>query len=649
MQELVVCGVPFGAKVLDSEAGAHAAERPISRKELVDACLELKKLGVTSVQIYTFWNKLEPNERGVFEWEYYDEQVSVLREAGIKWVPFFLMGPRYAAPDWWLESPGHKGLYCLEHGKYNPCESIWNEAFLDEVDRVMHAFAEHYLPMNVIESFQPGICGDYGESEFPDIGNWPGFYHSHRGFWCGGEDAKADFRAWLKHTFGTVEAVNAAWNTRFPSLDDAEPFLPHAAPSRTAWFGLLEWYRGAMTSYTEKWITLCRKNFPETPIYLCAGGMEQPELATQFADQIKICAKYGCGVRVTNEGNKFYDNFHWTSIAETACAHYGAYIGLEPVGPITPGGVTNRVFGSAAYGNRQMFNYYGNLMGRDNKPAKGGENFKKYIPLLKETPAQPAVAMFWPADFTSFFASNPDDMNDVTSSGIPVAVRDAMTFLRRQVNTVPLNERLILDGALDRCPVLVSPLGVFTHAEVLRRIAQWVRDGGVLVTAGIPKDLELRDVPEFLEACGLRPDYEYCVGHHEAYLVPDCPYPGFAAFPTFHCKAAVSGLLDDAVPLAMSKENYGGIGAAVAVKSVTSAVDHPYGKGRVILWTGLVSFRDDPEAIFPDPGTFRALLGDVIDRYAHLPSLIPAEGEEARAIIDGKLMALTKDFEIREV
>ena len=105
MRELVVCGVPFEEK--------DAVVR--------QALKELKEMGVTSVQIYTFWNMFEPNARGQFEWGHYDRQVNLLKEAGLKYVPFFLMGPRYAAPQWWIDSPDHRGMYCLEHHKYNPC------------------------------------------------------------------------------------------------------------------------------------------------------------------------------------------------------------------------------------------------------------------------------------------------------------------------------------------------------------------------------------------------------------------------------------------------------------------------------------------------------------------------------------------------
>ncbi len=63
--------------------------------------------------------------------------------------------------------------------------------------------------MNVLESIQPGICGDYGEAIMPVRGNWPGDYHTHLGYWCGGVDAIASFRAWLMEKFGLGRAIES--------------------------------------------------------------------------------------------------------------------------------------------------------------------------------------------------------------------------------------------------------------------------------------------------------------------------------------------------------------------------------------------------------------------------------------------------------
>jgi hypothetical protein len=50
--------------------------------------------------------------RGQFDWSLYDREVALIQDAVLKYVPFLLMGPKYAAPQWWLDSPAHRGLRC---------------------------------------------------------------------------------------------------------------------------------------------------------------------------------------------------------------------------------------------------------------------------------------------------------------------------------------------------------------------------------------------------------------------------------------------------------------------------------------------------------------------------------------------------------
>ncbi|HEY3341333.1 MAG TPA: family 14 glycosylhydrolase, partial [Anaerolineae bacterium] len=392
-QEIVVCGVPFETE--------HEQ----------DALRQLKDLGVTSVQIYTFWKDFEPSGRGQFDWRFYDREVELIQKAGLKYVPFILMGPKYAVPQWWLDDPKHAGLYCLEHHKYNPIESIWNPAFRVEISRVLQSFAAHYLPMNVLESIQPGICGDYGEAIMPVHGNWPGDYHTHRGYWCAGEDAQASFIKWLTRKYQSAKALNAAWRSHYRALREVTPFMPHQTPSRTALFDMLDWYNDSMTEYSEFWLRECRAAFPQTSVYLCTGGSEEPEHASSFSSQARVAGKHGCGIRLTNEGNKFYDNFFITAYTESACNLYGAYMGLEPVGPITDKGVVARIFGSADYGNRQMFHYFTNLFEEGVKPRPSTEGFKKYIPMIQERPMPETVGFFWPGYYAALNGGMPENVD----------------------------------------------------------------------------------------------------------------------------------------------------------------------------------------------------------------------------------------------
>ena len=276
--ELVICQIPFG--------------EPVEK----EALRRVKDLGFTSVQIYTFWRDFEPSARTRFDWEYLDRQVRLIREANLKYVPFLLMGPKYAAPDWWLTDPRHVGLRCLEHGRESPIESIWSPAFRDEISRVLEAFADHYLPWNILESVQPGICGDYGEALFPALGNWPGDYHTHRGFWCGGDDAAASFLEYVEKRYGTLDALNRAWRARYSSFNEVRPFLRHRTPSRTALFDLIAWYQDSMTRFSEFWLAECRRLFPSVPAYLCTGGTDDDaSMGALFAAQARAAAKHAGG------------------------------------------------------------------------------------------------------------------------------------------------------------------------------------------------------------------------------------------------------------------------------------------------------------------------------------------------------------------
>ena len=604
----MVCGVPFGTE----------------REER--ALKQLRAIGVTSVQIYTFWKDFEPLAKGAFDWRHYDRQVELIKKAGLKYVPFILMGPKYASPPWWLASKEHKGLRCLEHGKDSPVESVWNPLFRREVSRVLDAFARHYLPMKVIESVQPGICGDYGEAIFPALGNWPGNYHTHHGYWCGGGDARESFRKWLMAKYRTLDRLNRSWRSRYTQLKKIEPFAQHRAPSRTAFFDMLKWYRNSMTEYSEFWLKECRNYFPRTPVYLCTGGMEEPEHGSLFSAQAKVAAKHGCGIRLTNERNKFYDNFYLTAYTHSACDYYGAYLGLEPVGPATYNGVTARLFGSAAYGNRQLFYYFGNLF--PHGKAEAASRFAgKYLHLVEPRKPDPAIAFFWPGDFISWNRS------------IPENVSNALGFIRKMTNCMPVNEEMILDDVLSRHRLLVIPVGGFTERAVLLKIASWVGKGGTVFCAGRMTDIELEPVTKFDAVFGIVRKSEEAIGHCTHHVVKNRAYPRFSNIEQFHSESSWIGLHPNVVPMASTRpvRNNGNM----QLPKVDSVFFKQTGKGTGIFYGARpVQFVDDPEALWNDPFAFRAILQDVIKRYGKTADLTPSDKEIVRARINREMYAL---------
>ncbi|NLG24257.1 MAG: family 14 glycosylhydrolase, partial [Clostridiales bacterium] len=560
-------------------------------------------------------------------------QVALIRQAGLKWVPFLIIGPPYGFPDWWREDGRHVGLKCLEHGTEGWVESIWNPHWQGEVTRLLEAFADHYLPMDVIESVQPGICGDYGEAIFPCVGNWPGMYHTHPGYWCMDECALASFRAAMKDKYGDIAALNAAWRGQYGGFGDVRPMPRHKAPSRTAYFDFMMWYKRSMTEYDEFWMRECRRIFPDTPVYMCTGGSEEPWLGADFAEQARASARHGGGIRLTNETNTFSLNYYSTAHTVSACKHYGAYMGLEPVGPIIPKGVTTRMFGSAAYGNRQIFHYYGNLVGKDGSLA-GAERALRYAPLIRERPIEARTAMFWPLDQAW-----------VEAQPVSKDIALAMHAVRRQYEVWMLGETLVMDGALDRVNVLVMLGAQFTRRSVLEKIADWVANGGVLITDRRTADIEGEPVEAFDRALGFGPSSQFCGGLTTFYPNPQPWNSRFVEGDTCFSSGAWSDLLPGVVPLMQSKastyrpgDNYQTI-----TLELPCAFEHRHGKGRAIYYGGPLDLNPLPDQIFGACRAFEHLLMDASQAFSGIGPLGTQEGEIARARYDGDLLILTED------
>ena len=594
----------------------------------MDALGQLRDLGFTSVQIYTFWRDMEPAGRNAFDWSSLDRQVALIKQAGLKYVPFLLMGPKYGAPDWWLADPRHVGLRCLEHGKESPVESVWNPAFRDEITRVLESFASHFLPWDILESIQPGICGDYGEAIFPVLGNWPGDYHTHRGFWCGGDDAAAAFREYLRDKYGSPDALNRAWRSRHSSWEDVRPFLQHQAPSRTAFFDLICWYQNSMTAYSEFWMSECRRIFPSIPAYLCTGGADDDTaLGALYSAQAKAAARHAGGIRLTNEVNKFYENFRLTSHTHSACRFYGAYLGLEPVGPITEEGVRSRMFGSVAYGNRQIFHYYSNVMGKDNLPLPAADALRECVPLLQERTAERGIGFFWPVD------------QALIDGAMPTEARNALLHIRRQYPVSPISEEMILDGALDGYGCLVMLGAMSTRASVLRAIARWVKEkGGRLLTVGHCRGLELERVEEFDGLFGIQPDSEDAWGHAGAEMQPVAGFDKLAQIARFHSEHGWLNLAEGTEKIAAAIPRPGQSGTRTHAVSPLFRRTYPHG-GQAVFYCGPVTFQVDAQACFSDPGVLLALLDD-LSAMSGVQALGTREGEVARARVGERTVIL---------
>jgi len=558
--ELTVCSV------------SHVDKDADSRLDL------LKQLGVTSIQTYIFWNKVE-KEPGRLDWSEYDADVTLFKKHGLKWVPFIIAGPWYVTPGFVRKDPGIVMLRCLEHGRESAIPSIWSPRLCEYVRTYLRKFAEHYAPMNVLESINLGVSGDYGEAIFSVLGNWPGEYHSHAGYWCGDPLAAADFQRAMKALYqDDLAALNRSWNSGYSSFEALVPFLPGKAPSEHAWQEFLRWYRGAMTGHAEFWMAAARACFPDTEIYLCTGGDMTPEHGSDFSAQAEVAAKYGGGVRITNEASSFPHNVRLTRLVGSACRFYGAYFGHEPASAVTPVGMLGRLFNALTSGARQLFLYNTpELIGLEADRlviGEGGRFQLLYKNLLRRTIPVIETGLFFPTPVSRQTARDREVFGNLAAE------------IRRAVDYDFLDERLIQAGGLAGKTVLVIAGADALEARTVARISEWVSAGGILFALGCRPVAWDDDGAAFDRLVGLTPASDEIQGITEIAVNARERMPSIAALASVIVARAFKDVSPDTVPLlSMRYTDRGRV-----------AWTRPQGKGRIYAYYGPMDIEQHEES-----------------------------------------------------
>ncbi|MEN6370863.1 MAG: family 14 glycosylhydrolase [Armatimonadota bacterium] len=431
----------------------------------------MKALGVTSVETYVKWNFVEPSPDH-WDWSFYDGIVAILRENGLKWNPFIIIGPAYATPAWYRDSKESVFATCLEHGTDSKIQSIWNPDLSSQVDLFMSKFAEHYGPTHTIESIMVGISGDFGEAIYPAFGGgWtevvPGKYHTHPGYWCGDRYARESFRKHVESKFSSIEDLNKAWGTSFAEFAQVEPFVPFVPDkgwSARARLDMIQWYRDSMTNWSSYWLSTVRKYFPCTDLYLCTGGDGQPMHGSDFSAQCKAAAKYEAGVRITNEASDYAFNFSLTRLIASASKNYGSYCAFEPAGDVTPNGITSRIYNVVTSNARGLHTYYPTILTQAGGIASWSKSYKW---LGTQAAKYPQIAVLFPQ--TAF---------TLKGGGINEKIKP----FRDAVDFDLVDESMVRDGALKHYKVLVILDGKVMEREDIDRIIEWIRGGGIAVT-----------------------------------------------------------------------------------------------------------------------------------------------------------------------
>ena len=471
----------------------HADDLPSRNARIRRTIPLLKQTGITSFETYVVWTQVE-SKPGEFDWSFYDEEVNLLRERNLKWVPFLIAGPAHSLPEWYRQSPNSVPFVCLEHYEPSGIESIWNPALHDRVRRFLEEFKAHYGEGDWIESLLLGPSGRFGESIYPTGGDdWtallPGPYHSHRGHWMGDQYAIENFRHFLERKYGDVEALSNSWGKPFEDFDEIFPLQGKAGDlSDTAYLDTILWYSEAMTEYCRFWLETAREIYPTKKIYLCAGGVGEPILGANFSRLAKLASEYGAGIRLTNETTDYDLNFAHTRWMTTACRFYGCDLTLEPSGVVQPEGHVSRIYNAVTSGANGIYDYVPNrLISQVSATA-----LMEHSDLLHKGNRKVDVAAFLSRTSWVIDRANP----------IPTFI-DLRDYLDFDI----VDETLIVDGILERYRILMLFEGASYEQDVIDKIREWVEKGGVLISfntgpvmreIGSGKEVDdlFQDVPE---------------------------------------------------------------------------------------------------------------------------------------------------------
>jgi len=468
-----------------SERVTSAAGDPANPDHIADVLASLRNhlplvraIGFNGVESYVRWGWVERTP-GVYDWSYYDAILDEIEQHGLQWFPMLLAGSGYALPAWLYDSTNNIGFKCLEHGIVHDTQTIFHPFQTEYASRFIAEFGKHYGQRKSLLGIRLGPSGDYGEAQYPAKGPGYGFRqgHTHIGYWAGDDFAQAAFRDHLKKKYGAVTRLNMAWESSYEGFDQIKTFLPETAVTRRKRLDFADWYMGAMSEWCEQWAVWSRGALPNTVIHQSSGGWGPVEIGTDYSHQARSMAKIQGGLRLTNEGDDFPDNFTITRMASSAARFYGIPLGYEPGGFGSKRGVMARLFNTVTTGGVHLFYYLGNLTAND----QALEAWLKYSPCLDQR-AKPII------DVAAFYPDTALKLDDEL-----LRYRWASTFftvgrtLREEVDFDYAGEQMILDGALDRYKVLLFLWGAITEQPVLERMDQWVRNGGTLVFAPSPR------------------------------------------------------------------------------------------------------------------------------------------------------------------
>jgi beta-galactosidase len=239
-----------------------------------DDAARMKALGIDRVRIAEFaWSRIEPTP-GEYNWGWLDRAIDVLGDAGLKVV---MCTPTATPPKWLIDL--HPDILPVgADGRPRAFGSrrhydFSSPSFFEASQKICTAVAERY-------GQHPAVAFWQTDNEFG----------CHNTVVSYSPAALQRFRGWLKHRYGTIDALNTAWGTvfwsmEFRSFDEID--LPVATVTEAHPTHRLDYRRFAsdeVVRYNRMQTEIIRAHSPQRPV---AHNFMQ--LFTEF-DHYKVAA-----------------------------------------------------------------------------------------------------------------------------------------------------------------------------------------------------------------------------------------------------------------------------------------------------------------------------------------------------------------------
>ncbi|OXC78212.1 beta-galactosidase [Caballeronia sordidicola] len=239
-----------------------------------DDAARMKALGIDRVRIAEFaWSRIEPSP-GEYNWAWLDRAIDVLANAGLKVV---MCTPTATPPKWLIDR--HPDILPIgADGRPRAFGSrrhydFSSPSYFEASQKICTAVAERY-------GKHPAVAFWQTDNEFG----------CHNTVVSYSPAALQRFREWLKHRYGTIDALNTAWGTvfwsmEFRSFDEID--LPVGTVTEAHPTHRLDYRRFAsdeVVRYNRMQVDIIRAHSPQRPV---AHNFMQ--LFTEF-DHYKVAA-----------------------------------------------------------------------------------------------------------------------------------------------------------------------------------------------------------------------------------------------------------------------------------------------------------------------------------------------------------------------